>query len=77
MKRIATGIAPLAARPRGRSGALPPRRLERATVTFDVLADDVLALIDALGIDRPLIAGSREGALHRCSTTAAGLNGEQ
>ena len=28
---------------------------------FDVLADDVLALIDALGLDRPLIAGFSEG----------------
>lgn len=29
---------------------------------FDVLAADVLALIDALGLDRPLIAGFSEGA---------------
>jgi pimeloyl-ACP methyl ester carboxylesterase len=28
---------------------------------FDVLADDVVALIDALGVDRPLIAGFSEG----------------
>jgi pimeloyl-ACP methyl ester carboxylesterase len=33
------------------------------TVTFDLLADDVLALIDALGLDRPLIAGFSEGAV--------------
>jgi pimeloyl-ACP methyl ester carboxylesterase len=32
------------------------------TVTFELLADDVLALIDALGLDRPLIAGFSEGA---------------
>jgi len=32
------------------------------TVTFDVLADDVLALIDALGLDRPFIAGFSDGA---------------
>ena len=31
-------------------------------MTFDLLADDVLALIDALGLDRPLIAGFSEGA---------------
>jgi pimeloyl-ACP methyl ester carboxylesterase len=31
-------------------------------VTFDLLADDVLALIDALSLDRPLIAGFSEGA---------------
>lgn len=29
--------------------------------TFDVLADDVLALIDALALDRPLLAGFSEG----------------
>jgi pimeloyl-ACP methyl ester carboxylesterase len=29
--------------------------------TFDVLADDVVALIEALGLDRPLIAGFSEG----------------
>jgi pimeloyl-ACP methyl ester carboxylesterase len=28
---------------------------------FDVLADDVIALIDALGLDRPLVAGFSEG----------------
>lgn len=33
------------------------------TVTFDVLADDVLALIDALGLVRPLIAGFSEGGI--------------
>jgi len=29
--------------------------------TFDVLADDVAALIDALGLERPLVAGFSEG----------------
>jgi pimeloyl-ACP methyl ester carboxylesterase len=33
------------------------------TVTFDLLADDVLAVIDALELDRPLIAGFSEGAV--------------
>jgi pimeloyl-ACP methyl ester carboxylesterase len=33
------------------------------TVTFDLLADDVFALIDALALDRPLIAGFSEGAI--------------
>jgi len=33
------------------------------TVTFDVLADDVLALIDALGLDRPLVGGFSEGGI--------------
>jgi len=33
------------------------------TVTFDLLADDVAALIDALGLDRPLIAGFSEGGI--------------
>jgi len=32
-------------------------------VTFDQLVDDVLALVDVLGLDRPLIAGFSEGAL--------------
>jgi pimeloyl-ACP methyl ester carboxylesterase len=32
-------------------------------VTFDVLADDVVALVDALGLDRPLIAGFSEGGI--------------
>jgi pimeloyl-ACP methyl ester carboxylesterase len=32
-------------------------------VTFDLLVEDVLALIDALGLDRPLIAGFSEGAI--------------
>jgi pimeloyl-ACP methyl ester carboxylesterase len=40
------------------------------TVTFDVLADDVLALIDTLGLDRPLIAGFSEGAI---TATAVGV----
>lgn len=30
--------------------------------TFDVLADDVAALIETLGLDRPLLAGFSEGA---------------
>jgi pimeloyl-ACP methyl ester carboxylesterase len=30
--------------------------------TFDVLADDVIALIEALGLERPLVAGFSEGA---------------
>ena len=32
-------------------------------VSFDVLADDVVALIDALGLERPLITGFSEGAI--------------
>ena len=32
-------------------------------VSFDLLADDVAALIDALGLERPLIAGFSEGAI--------------
>jgi 3-oxoadipate enol-lactonase len=32
-------------------------------ITFDLLADDVAALIDALGLERPLIAGFSEGAI--------------
>jgi pimeloyl-ACP methyl ester carboxylesterase len=32
-------------------------------VTFDQLVDDVVALVDVLGLDRPLIAGFSEGAL--------------
>ncbi len=31
------------------------------TASFDVLADDVVALIDALGLERPLLAGFSEG----------------
>jgi pimeloyl-ACP methyl ester carboxylesterase len=38
-------------------------RHDGGTVTFDVLADDVLALIDALGLDRPLVAGFSEGGI--------------
>ena len=33
------------------------------TVTFDLLADDVAALIGALGLERPLIAGFSEGGI--------------
>jgi pimeloyl-ACP methyl ester carboxylesterase len=33
------------------------------TVTFDLLADDVAALVDALGLDRPLVAGFSEGGI--------------
>jgi pimeloyl-ACP methyl ester carboxylesterase len=40
------------------------------TVTFDLLADDVLALIDAVGLDRPLIAGFSDGAI---TATIVGL----
>ena len=38
-------------------------RHSEGTVTFDLLADDVLAMIDALGLDRPVIAGFSEGAI--------------
>jgi pimeloyl-ACP methyl ester carboxylesterase len=33
------------------------------TVTFDLLADDVAALIDALGLERPLVAGFSDGGI--------------
>jgi pimeloyl-ACP methyl ester carboxylesterase len=33
------------------------------TISFDLLADDVAALIDSLGLERPLIAGFSEGAM--------------
>jgi pimeloyl-ACP methyl ester carboxylesterase len=40
-------------------------------VTFDLLADDVAALIDALGLERPLITGfSDGGSPRRCSASA-------
>jgi pimeloyl-ACP methyl ester carboxylesterase len=32
-------------------------------VTFDLLADDVAALIDAIGLERPLVAGFSEGGV--------------
>ena len=32
-------------------------------VSFDLLADDVVALVDALGLERPLITGFSEGAI--------------
>jgi pimeloyl-ACP methyl ester carboxylesterase len=32
-------------------------------ISFDLLADDVAALIDALGLERPLIAGFSDGAI--------------
>lgn len=40
------------------------------TVTFDLLADDVAALIDALGLDRPLVAGFSEGGI---TTSVVGI----
>jgi pimeloyl-ACP methyl ester carboxylesterase len=42
-------------------------------VTFDQLADDVLALADALDLDRPLIAGFSEGGI---TATIAGIRGQ-
>ena len=33
------------------------------TISFALLADDVAALIDALGLERPLVAGFSEGAI--------------
>ena len=42
-------------------------------VTFDQLADDVLALIDALDLDQPLIAGFSEGGI---TATIAGIRGQ-
>jgi pimeloyl-ACP methyl ester carboxylesterase len=33
------------------------------SISFDLLADDVAALIDELGLERPLIAGFSEGAI--------------
>jgi len=32
-------------------------------ISFDLLADDVAALIDALGLERPLVAGFSDGAI--------------
>ncbi len=32
------------------------------TVSYSLLADDLLALVDALGLDRPLVAGFSDGA---------------
>lgn len=50
-------------------------------VSFDLLADDVAALIDALGLKRPLIAGFSDGAIiatvlgiHRPDTIRAIVN---
>jgi pimeloyl-ACP methyl ester carboxylesterase len=40
------------------------------TVSFSLLADDVVALIDALGLEQPLIAGFSEGAT---TSTLVGL----
>ena len=42
-------------------------------VTFDQLADDVLALADALDLDRPLIAGFSDGG---ATATIAGIRGQ-
>jgi pimeloyl-ACP methyl ester carboxylesterase len=42
-------------------------------VTFDQLADDVLALADALDLDRPLVAGFSEGGI---TATIAGIRGQ-
>jgi pimeloyl-ACP methyl ester carboxylesterase len=42
-------------------------------VTFDQLADDVLALADALDLDQPLIAGFSEGGI---TATIAGIRGQ-
>jgi pimeloyl-ACP methyl ester carboxylesterase len=33
------------------------------TVTFDILADDVAGLVDALSLDRPLVAGFSDGGI--------------
>ena len=41
--------------------------------TFDQLADDVLALADALDLDQPLIAGFSEGGI---TATIAGIRGQ-
>jgi pimeloyl-ACP methyl ester carboxylesterase len=35
----------------------------KGPMTFDVLADDVAALIDALGLERPAVAGFSEGGI--------------
>lgn len=45
---------------------------DRGTVTFDQLADDVLALADALDLDQPLIAGFSEGGI---TATIAAIRG--
>jgi pimeloyl-ACP methyl ester carboxylesterase len=38
-------------------------RHDDGPMTFDVLADDVVALIEALGLERPAVAGFSEGAI--------------
>jgi pimeloyl-ACP methyl ester carboxylesterase len=58
MERLAEGFRVIAPDTRG----CGQTRHSDGTVTFDLLADDVLALIDALSLDRPLIAGFSEGA---------------
>jgi len=59
MERLAEGFRVIAPDTRGCGRT----RHSDGTVTFDLLADDVLALIDALSLDRPLIAGFSEGAI--------------
>jgi len=44
------------------------------TVTFDQLADDVLALTDALDLDQPLIAGFSEGGITKAIVNDAGYD---
>jgi pimeloyl-ACP methyl ester carboxylesterase len=43
---------------------------DHGAISFDRLADDLLALIDALGLDRPLVAGFSEGGI---TATIAGI----
>jgi pimeloyl-ACP methyl ester carboxylesterase len=38
-------------------------RHSEGPITFDVLADDVPALIEALGLERPAVAGFSEGGI--------------
>ena len=38
-------------------------RHTEGTITYDLLADDLLALIDALGLDRPALAGFSDGGI--------------
>ena len=59
MEQLTETFRVIAPDTRGSSGTVHPG----GDISFDILVDDVLALIEALGLDRPLIAGFSEGGI--------------
>ena len=72
-------VTPTPARPFRVSAPDTRRRGETAhpggSIPYTRLADDVVGLVDALGLDRPMICGFDDGAMTARRSSASGIPG--